>query len=407
VAADLVFVSRETTDAARERVRQLTGLPPESVLINAAHNHGAPSLTRGSGVAALANAPGFDGYLAVLPDVLAGVVYAAYRQRRPAKVGATVTRAPGISNNRVHHETPVDDSVTVLRVDDEAGRPRAALVSFACHPITMGGQTLLWHADYPGALRAAIEAAHPGVDCLFLQGCAGDVAPWNYWFGNDDSLPHTFEHRDRLGRSLADAVLNAWDTIQTRDTGRVAAESWRFPLQRRRLPWSASEIAAVQARLSADAEPAYPEVWPDDLHTMSSAQRFPLYYQRAALTMYADMKRREEEPLDVEVQGVAIGDAAIVGNPFELFNQPGVRVRERSPFVTTRVLGYCNDGLGYLPGVDDFDRVAGTPLDEILDQDRYRWAYGITNTNVERGEVERLIDRSAELLDRLHRRMRE
>jgi hypothetical protein len=402
VATDLIFVSRETTDATRARIRQLTGIPPEAVLINATHNHGAPSVTRGSGVAALPTMAGFERYVDVLPDLIAGAVYASFVNRQAASIGATVAQAPGLSTNRVHHEDPVDSSVAILRVDDANGNPRAILVSFACHPITMGGHTLLWHAEWPGAFRAAVEAAHPGIDCLFVQGCAGDVAPWNYWFGNEDALPQTYEHRDRLGQALAKVVLAAFPSIETGRHGKVAATATRLALRRRQLPWSIAEIDTVAAELAEQREPEYPEAWAPELHTMNSAQRYPLYYQRGAVAMYVDMKRRQDEPLDVEVQGIAVGSVSIVANPFELFNRCGARIREQSPFGTTFVLGYTNDGQGYLPGTDDFDRVASVPLRDVLDQDHYRWAYGITNTNVDRGEVERLIDRSGAVLRELH-----
>jgi hypothetical protein len=401
VSVDLVFTGRALTDAVRERVQRLTGIEPQAVLINAAHNHGAPSITRGQSIAALAQELGFDGYEAVLPDLIAGVVFEADRRRTGARIGATVTSAPGMATNRVRHELPVDDSLTVIRVDSTEGRVSALIVAFACHPISIGGHTLEWHAEYPGVIRRVLEAAYPGSQALFLQGSAGDVAPFNYWMGNEESLPQTFENRDKLGEAIASRALAVAGSIPMKSDVQLAWASERLPLRRRHLPWSMEEITEVERRINAQAEPPYPEVWPPQLHTMNSAQRFPLYYQKGHIRMYADMKRREDVPLDVEVQALAIGDLAIVGNPFEPFNQIGVRIREGSPFPVTLALGYCNDSLGYLPNTADFDLIKDVPLEDVMDQDRYRWAYGMTNTNVERGEVDRLVDSSVRLLNAL------
>jgi hypothetical protein len=402
VTMDLVFAGRDLTDAVRARVQELTGIPPEAVSVHASHNHSAPSLARGSGVAGLQDATGFEGYTDVLPDLITGVVYAAWKAMQPAQIGSAVTHAPGLSVNRTRRERPVDDSVSVIRVDTADGAPLAALISFAAHPITVGGITREWDAEYPGPMRAAFEDAVPGVEPMFIQGCAGDVAPFtDWWFGNRDASRHSYEGRDALAGRIAESALAAYEIARATADARVAGTSEWLELRRRRHAYSAEEIRSVMDDWQSRATPAWPETWPPAIHTMTSAQDFPDSYMWGALTMYLDMIERADVPVRAEIQAIALGDAAIVTNSFELFNEAGLRIKELSPYATTIAAAYANDYLGYLPLSEDLDVVDGIPLLEILDQDAYRWAYGITNCNVDRGEVDRLIAASGALLARV------
>jgi hypothetical protein len=402
VATDLVFAGVELTTVVREHVGRLTGIPASAVSVHASHNHSAPSLSRGSTIGGLPDIPAFERYAALLGDQLAGAVYAASRRLEPARIGSAVGSAPGLSGNRVDRTRPVDDSVAVIRIDTANGDPLVAVVSMAVHAITVGGSSVLWDTDFIGPLRETVEAAIPGVECVFLQGCAGDVAPFDWWFGKTDATHHGYDVRDALGRAIGEAALELHPGIDTSIDARVAAGSELLELQRRRHGYDADELRARIADVEGDPATDWPEVWPSEVHTMTSAQMFPRAYQLTGLRMYLDMIERADEPAPAEIQVIAAGDTAIVTNPFELFNHAGRRIKDGSPFATTLTAAYANDYAGYLPESADYDLVEGVPLAEILDQDRYRWAYGITNANVERGEVDRLIDESQRLLQRVH-----
>jgi hypothetical protein len=402
VATDLVFVGAELAATVREQVTRLTGIAGTAVSVHASHNHSAPSLVRGSTVGGLPDVPAFERYADLLGDLLAGAVYAAWRRLEPARIGAETTSTPGLRGNRVDRTREVDDSLTVVRIDRADGSPLAALVSTAVHPITVGGTTVSWDAEYIGPLRSVFEAAIPGIECVFLQGCAGDLAPFGWWFGDYEASPHGYDARDRLGRSLGDAALNLHPLVRTQPDARVRADSVWLDLRRRRPEYGADELRAMITEAEGATQPDWPEVWGPEVHTMTSAQMFPSSYRLGGLRMYLDMLERADAPARAELVGIAVDDVAIVTNPFELFNGAGVRIKDASPFGTTVAAAYANDYAGYLPESADYDLVAGVPLHEIVDQDRWRWAYGITNTNVDRGEVDRVVDESVALLQRLH-----
>src|SRR3954454_5713977 len=242
VAVDLCNTARQFTDDVRQRVQSLTGIPPEAVLINASHTHSGPAgVPARSGVSLGTTPLAYEPYAATLPDLVAGAVFAAYYDRRPARIRADMAQAPGITTNRVHKDDPKDEQVGILRVDGQDGRPIATVARFSCHGTCMAAQPLLWNADSAAPLRHTFRRDRAG-ETLFLQGCAGDIAPWDYWFGNDEAKRHTYENRDELGQRLGAEVLRVLPSMQTGANVRLGFTSGILPIKRRQLGWDSHEL---------------------------------------------------------------------------------------------------------------------------------------------------------------------
>lgn len=74
--------------------------------------------------------------------------------------------------------SPIEQSLKLLALTDDAGRPRAVLWSWPCHAVSEP-EALAISADFPGALREHIreQLAAPNLPVLYLPGFSGDIRP--------------------------------------------------------------------------------------------------------------------------------------------------------------------------------------------------------------------------------------
>jgi hypothetical protein len=132
--------------------------------------------------------------------VSTGSVYLGFNRRKVSEDGKVEMRWRNEAKGPSH---PVDPEFTVLTVKRRAGDPLAVVVNYACHPSILGPDNLEFSADYPGAMRRAIERALPGTLSLFVQGGAGDINPYR----DKEPVPGGFAAADEAGSGLAKAVL--------------------------------------------------------------------------------------------------------------------------------------------------------------------------------------------------------
>jgi hypothetical protein len=100
---------------------------------------------------------------------------------------------------------PVDPAVNALEVKDDAGKIRAVLVNYACHPSVLGPDNYEYSADYPGAMKSYIEGQIPGATALFVQGGAGDINPYR---DKEPVAGQGFQAMTDMGQSLGKYVVS-------------------------------------------------------------------------------------------------------------------------------------------------------------------------------------------------------
>lgn len=376
ITCDILNFDRPVVEAARARAAELTGIPPERVMLLASHTHSGPSPAGWRGD------PAPPEYMAWLPLQLASSLLQATRRMEEVDVSWSQERVEGLGKNRTDPDLPFDPMLRLLAFMAD-GRPRAALLNYGCHPTVMGAANRLISADWPGAAVAALQRAL-GEDVWvgFAQGCAGDVS------ARFTRREQSFAEVERHGRLLAGAALSALGRLggDAGACGRagssaigLGARSRVVRLEPRRLPSpeeAVRQVEAARARLAELEAAGAP-------HAQLRLAQTALQGAEIALHFAAEGSPID---LDCEVQAFAIGDAAIVSIAGEPFSALGRAIQARSPFAATLVAGYGNGYCGYLPDREAFAR----------------GGYEALSARSEPGSGERLVEVALELLNELH-----
>ena len=372
---DLIYLWEPEANNVQRSVVELTGLPQSHIRLSYTHTHSGPVTGNGWSSWFTEGAEMVESYDRSLPHRIAGVAREAMQNLAPARVAAGSGSCHISINRRFRRpedgvivvgrngDGPTDPEVRLVRIDDLSGQPLAAIVNYACHPITVGPDCDLITPDYPGVAKRVVEEA-TGATCLFLQGAAGDVGPIR------GVARHGLDEYERLGAILGHEASRVWwelevpprkeryittlesgaplavyeeESIEEDDVGiRIGARSMQLPIKE--LP----DHEPLEADLAAHVKRL------DELRKAEAGDEALIQatMQAKRVKMRADMARelRGQTHRTFEAQVFAIGaKIALAAIPGEPFVEIGLQIKKQSPIEHTLFSGYSNVGWAYIP----------------------------------------------------------
>lgn len=352
---ELLYVTRSIAALVEETVESEIGIPRDSIILSAVHNHSGPSVI---GFHSVDRYRFLDEYLELLPGLVASSIIEAYNRRRRVKIGYGAGRFDKwIINRRKPGSGPVDDELVVFKAEDEYGRTVASIVNFTCHAVVLGSNNLLITGEYPGYLSRTVESLEGGV-CLFLNGAFGDINPYTPGTNIEriyDRSMGCFDDVIRMGKALGCEAVKIMELVDLIDEARFSVASTMIQLKLRPIPSPSGsrDIDKLTLRIRQLIDRSFP-------HGVA----------------------------DVSIRGFRIGDLGVVALPGELFVELGLSIKKMSPFRYTMIAGCSTSELGYIPTANAYDEGG--------------YEVSIPVCLVEKGSGEKLVEASVDFLRKLY-----
>jgi len=261
---------------------------------------------------------------------------AIFNRRFLMKSGQSNTH-PRVGNpDIVKAAGPVDGTVTVLGVFNDAKQLTGCVVNYSCHATTSPrGISANWIYFMERAIRGTFGE---GVVVVFLAGFSGDVTQIDNL--ETTEIPSGVEYARLVG-------------------GRVGAEAVKVLLSMH--PGPPQPIASVVKEFvegrRIPGEERVAKSW--------EVLRRPGVNQNTAEWVFAkeivllDAQLAKSRSVPVEMMAISIGPMVFVAAPGEMFVELGLEIRKASPFPFTSPVSLANGCVGYVPTLAAFSEQGG------------------------------------------------
>ncbi|MBR4750036.1 MAG: hypothetical protein IK083_10770 [Abditibacteriota bacterium] len=309
VSCDLLGLTGEVCSRVRDFASSI-GIPPERLMLCATHTHTGPAVAHLEGLGVVD-----PRYVAELPDMIISAIKKAVADKAEVTdMQSSDTPIEPVGFNRALPGGPHDNRVRGVLIG-RASRP-IALLSYACHPVTLGPRDK-FSPDYPGEVCKVCE--EQGMEAVFFTGICGDVDPVNNLIEWGSGTKETI-------REYGERIFAGFEKGLAPCPADFAAAY--FPTELPVVPMTPEEAEACLDKAGHEQVAAF---WMDHIR---SIQPTP------------DSER-------IEVRAFRLGDLIIASIPYEGFTVIGDLLREAWP--KAFVAGCADAILGYLPAREDWD----------------------------------------------------
>ena len=345
--------------AVRGEVIRALDIEENQLMLHLTHTHAGP--TTASDVA---HEEGGEFVAAYHAEAISQIVEAA-REARDRSVVANITWAYGKCDLAVNRDLPcgiedvlafnpdiaADDTLTIGRVCDDAGKILGVVVNYACHPTTLAWANSKISPDFVGEARTLVQE-HVAAPMLFLQGASGDLAPRDGFSGDT-------ELADKNGRILGFATMAVLEKMlppatrlrftNTVESGALLGEWTMEPFVNN----SKGQTLRINVEVPLQKLPTIDELrerWKD----VEEGARETRIRRAMKLRAGYVVDGGATHPVWIWMWG----DAIIVGQPGEAYSQFQTELRRRNPGRVISVLN-CTNGPGYMyiPTPEAYERV--------------------------------------------------